>query len=469
MPGSVELKNKRVLVVGLARTGMAVSLFCAARGAVVTATDSRGENEIGTELASLQAARVRLEVGGHVEQTFLEQDLIIPSPGVPADAALLQAARAKGVAIWSEIELAYRFSQGRLIGITGSNGKTTTTSLVEHILKTAGFPTLLAGNIGTPLISSVGRMTPESVTVIELSSFQLELIQSFRPNISVFLNLTPDHLDRHRSMEAYSSAKSQIFKNQTEADFAILNADDSATTPLAPTRPGLYWFSRRQRVAQGAFLSGRDIVFRRDGREETLLKREGVPLPGAHNLENVLASVAAARLAGAEAESIAEGVRSFAGVEHRLEFVAEIGGVHYYNDSKATNVDATLKALDAFPGRIHVILGGKDKGSDYRVLQARLREKAVQALLIGAAAEKIESQIIGSVQIERAGTLARAVEIASRTASAGDIVLLAPACASFDQFENYEHRGRVFKELVHQLADRAEGSQRNRGATSARR
>jgi UDP-N-acetylmuramoylalanine--D-glutamate ligase len=470
MPGPVELKNKRVLVVGLARTGVATALFCAAHGADVTATDSRGEAEIGEEIAKLRAETVKLELGGHQEQTFLEQDLIIPSPGVPADAPLLQAARAKGVTIWSEIELAYRFRRGKLIGITGSNGKTTTTSLVEHILRAASFPTILAGNIGTPLISCVERMTNDTVTVVELSSFQLELIHTFRTDISVFLNLTPDHLDRHHSMELYSKAKARIFENQGEEDFAILNADDPATTPLAPTRPHVYWFSRKQRAAQGAFLRGDDIVFRNDGREEVVLKREEVPLPGAHNLENVLAAIAATRIAGASAKAVAEGVRSFAGVEHRLEFVAEINGVRYYNDSKATNVDATLKALGAFSGRILVILGGKDKGSDYTALQGPLRERAILALLIGAAADKISNQIDGSVAIERAGTLERAVEIASHTARPGDVVLLAPACASFDQFENYEHRGRVFKALVHELKQRAnELPSKNRGATSARR
>ena len=470
MPGPVELKHKRVLVIGAARTGVATALFCMARGAVVTLTDARREPEIGEAAAQLRDAGVRLELGGHDKNTFVQQDLIVPSPGVPADSPLLQAANAAGVPIWSEIELAYRFRKGKLIGITGSNGKTTTTSLVEHILRSASFPTILAGNIGTPLISCVDRMTHDTVTVVELSSFQLELIQEFRPDISVFLNLTPDHLDRHHTMELYRKAKARIFENQREEDFAILNADDADTTPLAPARPHVYWFSRKQRVAQGAFLRGDDIVFRSDGREEIALRRDELPLPGAHNLENVLAAIAATRLAGANAEAVAEGVRSFTGVEHRLEFVREISGVRYYNDSKATNVDATMKALDSFPGRILVILGGKDKGSDYAPLRTPLREKAILALLIGAAADKIANQIDGSVPIERAGTLDRAVEIAWQAARPGDVVLLAPACASFDQFENYEHRGRVFKALVHELQLRVnELPNTNRGATSARR
>jgi UDP-N-acetylmuramoylalanine--D-glutamate ligase len=463
MPNPFELRGKRVLVVGLARTGVATALFCAARGGNVTATDARTESEIGEGIASLRTAGVNLELGGHRENIFLEQDLIVPSPGVPADAPLLQAARAKGITIWSEVELADRFLDGRLIGITGSNGKTTTTSLIEHILKNTGFSTILAGNIGTPLIARVEQTSNATITVAELSSFQLELIETFRPNISVFLNLTADHLDRHHTLEAYGRAKARIFENQTEADSAVLNADDPATAALAPAKPHVYWFSRKQRLAQGACVRENEIVFRHDGEEEAVLNLRDIPLAGAHNVENVLAAVAATRLAGAAPAAIAKGVCSFAGVEHRLEFVAEIAGVRYYNDSKATNVDATLKALDAFPGRILIVLGGKDKGSDYTVLQGPLREKAILALLIGAAAEKIEKQIAGNVAIERAGTIERAVEIASHASRPGDVVLLAPACASFDQFQNYEHRGRVFKDLVHHLERQAAGTTPARG------
>ena len=455
MSASIELRNKRVLVVGLARTGVATALFCAARGARVTATDTRGESELGAAVAELRRAGVGLELAGHRQELIREAELIIPSPGVPADAPLLQSARSKGLTIWSEIELASRFLKGRLIGITGSNGKTTTTSLIEHILKNAGFATILAGNIGRPLISCVEKTSDKTIMVAELSSFQLELIERFRPNISLFLNLTPDHLDRHHTLESYGAAKARIFENQTEADSTVLNADDPGTTPYAPAKPHVFWFSRKQRVAEGAFVKENEVLFRREGIEEKVLKLADIPLAGAHNVENVLAAVAATRLAGAEPASVAKGVRSFAGVEHRLEFVAEIGGVRFYNDSKATNADATRKALDAFPGRILIILGGKDKGSDYTALQAPLREKAILALLIGAAASKIEKQIAGSVAIEQAGTIERAVETAAHAARPGDVILLAPACASFDQFQNYEHRGRVFKELVQQLERQA--------------
>ena len=458
MGNPIELRGKRVLVTGLARTGVATALFCAARGAAVTATDTRSEAELGEHIAELRAAGVAFSLGGHDQRILRNHDLLIPSPGVPADAPLLLAARAMNLTIWSEIELAYRFLRGRLIGITGSNGKTTTTSLAEHILRGAGFATILAGNIGTPLIACVEATREETITVAELSSFQLELIEQFRPDIAVFLNLTPDHLDRHHTLEAYAAAKARIFENQTRQDAAILNVDDPATAPYAPSNPQVFWFSRQQRVEQGAFLSGDEILFRHNEREEIVLRRHDISLVGAHNLENVLAAVAATRLAGAEVAAIARGVKSFAGVAHRLEFVSEIAGVRYYNDSKATNVDATLKALDAFSGRILIILGGKDKGSDYAPLQKPLREKAVLALLIGAAAAKIETQIAGSVAIDRAETLDRAVEIAAHAARPGDVVLLAPACASFDQFQNYEHRGRVFKELVHQLERQAAGA-----------
>jgi UDP-N-acetylmuramoylalanine--D-glutamate ligase len=451
----MELRKKRVLVVGLARTGVATALFCAGHNATVTATETRAESELGDAPAKLRAVGVSLELGGHMEKTFLAQDLIIPSPGVPADDRFLLLARSKGITVWSEIELAYRFLEGKLIGITGSNGKTTTTTLVHHILKAAAMRAYLAGNVGTPLISEVEKMDAGSVAVAELSSFQLELIDKFRPNIGALLNLTPDHLDRHKTMEAYAAAKARIFENQTELDAAILNADDAASLNYAPKKPQVFWFSRQKRVAQGACLHGDEIVVVHDGKEEPVMKAAEIPLAGAHNLENVLAAVTIARLAGVDSATIAKAVKSFAGVEHRLEFVADICGVRYYNDSKATNVDATLKALEAFPGRILVILGGKDKGSDYTVLQKPLRDRAILALLIGAAADKIEMQIAGSVAIERAGTLERAVEAAALAARSGDVVLLAPACASFDQFENYEHRGRVFKQLVHSLETRA--------------
>jgi UDP-N-acetylmuramoylalanine--D-glutamate ligase len=454
----MDLAGKRVLVVGLARTGMATALFAAARGAVVTATEERPEAELAGEAHKLRDAGVALEFGGHTSAWFLEQDLIVVSPGVPAKLPPLELARAHGIPVWSEVELAWRFLRGRLVAITGSNGKTTTTALVGHILKTAGIPVLVGGNIGTPLLSLVESSSDQAVTVAELSSFQLETIEAFRPEVGVLLNLTPDHLDRHASMEEYAHAKARMFENQIERDAAVLNADDPRVAQVVPARPQVFWFSRQKRVASGAFLHDGRIVFRRDGAETVLMRRDEIPLRGEHNLENVLAASVAAVLAGAEPAAVEGGVRTFAGVEHRLEFVAEIGGVGYFNDSKATNVDATLKALEAFSEPLFVILGGKDKGGDFALLREPLQRRARMALLIGAAAEKIASQLAGAVPLERAGTLENAVRLSFERAHPGEIVLLAPACASFDQFQNFEHRGRIFKQLVEQLHGRSAAS-----------
>jgi UDP-N-acetylmuramoylalanine--D-glutamate ligase len=445
------LAGKRVLVVGLARTGIITSLFSAGYGATVTAADEKSESELGDAPAKLRAAGVKLALGAHTPDLFVEQDLIVVSPGVPANLPQLELARARGIRVWSEIELAWRFLRGKLAAITGSNGKTTTTSLVAHILKTAGIATQIGGNIGTPLLALAETSTDSTVTVAEISSFQLETIEAFRPEIGVLLNLTPDHLDRHASFDDYARVKMRLFEYQLERDAAVLNADDPEITRRMPSKPHIYWFSRQKRVAAGAFLLDGQIVFRRDGTETPLARLDEIPLKGEHNVENVLAACAAAYLAGADPAAIANGVKTFQGVEHRLEFVGEISGVSFYNDSKATNVDATLKAIEAFPGPLLVILGGKDKGSPYTPLCEPLRQRARMAILIGAAADKIASDLGDAVEIARAGTLDRAVELAMKNARPGDTVLLAPACASFDQFENYEHRGRVFKQLVAKL------------------
>jgi UDP-N-acetylmuramoylalanine--D-glutamate ligase len=446
-----DLDGKRVLVVGLARTGLVSALFSAAYGAKVTATDERPIPEVAEAAEKLRVAGVKLELGGFVPQTFLEQDLIVVSPGVPAKIEPLENARAKGIPVWSEIELAWRFLRGKLVAITGSNGKTTTTSLVAHILKTSNVPTLIGGNIGTPLLALVETSVDTSVTVAEISSFQLETIDSFRPEIGVLLNLTPDHLDRHITFEEYAGAKMRMFENQLEKDIALLNADDPEVTKRMPAKPKIFWFSRQKRVATGAFLRDDQIIFRHEGSEVELARLADIQLRGQHNVENVLASCAAAYLAGAVPAAIAAGVKSFRGVEHRLEFVAELSGVQYYNDSKATNVDAAVKAVEAFPGPLVVILGGRDKGSPYAPLRELLHERARLALLIGESAEKIAADLGDAVAFENAGTLQQALHIAARHVQPGDTVLLAPACSSFDQFENYEHRGRAFKELVAQM------------------
>lgn len=445
----MELKNKRVLVVGLGRSGAASAFFLQDHGAKVTVSDEKSEAQLQNEIAALLDRGVSIETGRHGERTFRDQDLIVVSPGVPSDQAQLQQARTLGIPVIGEVELAFCFLEGRVIAITGSNGKTTTTTLVGEILSKSGKKTLVGGNIGTPVISLAAQSAPDTVTVLEISSFQLETIRQFRPWIAAILNVTPDHLDRHRTFQAYVDAKARIFENQQAGDFAVLNADDPTCAMLQGKVKGtLEWFSRKQAVESGAFLQGDQIVFRQGGKDQAVLSRQDIQLKGAHNLENVLAAVAIGMLAGCAPGDIKKAVSEFRAVEHRLELVATVNGVSFYNDSKATNVDATVKALESFPGNIHLILGGKDKGSDYTTLNALLRERAKAAYLIGAAAEKIASQVQGAASIVRSGTLDRAVRQAFEAAKSGDVVLLAPACASFDQFENYEHRGRVFKELV---------------------
>jgi len=449
----MDLNNKRVLVVGLGKSGVASALFLKARGARVTVSDSKPEAELRDEILLLLDHGITVETGGHGDRTFRGQDLIVVSPGVPIDAPQLVQARNLGERVIGEIELAAQFLAGSIVAITGANGKTTTTSLAGEIVAAGKFSTLVGGNIGTPAISFVDRAGPATWTVLEVSSFQLETIVEFRPRIAVILNITPDHLDRHKTFDNYVNAKARIFENQRADDFTVLNADDPITAGLSDrTRAQLFWFSRKKEIEKGAFLRGTQVYFRDGHGEREIMPLAEVPLKGAHNLENVLAGIAIGMLVGCQPEQIRAAVRTFKAVEHRLEFVARVAGVDYYNDSKATNVDATIKALESFPANIHLILGGKDKGSDYTVLNDLLRQRVKRVYTIGAAAAKIESQIQGASEVEQAETLENAVRRASEAAVAGDVVLLAPACASFDQFQSYEHRGRVFKEIVHSLA-----------------
>lgn len=452
----MELKNKKVLVVGAGRSGLATALFLRNLGAQVTVSDIRSADMLAKEIPYLLDAGVMVEAGGHGMLTFRRQDLIVVSPGVPYDTPELAYARDHGLPVLGELELAAHFLRGPVLAITGSNGKTTTTSLCGQVLQASGNPALVGGNIGVPVISLVEQSTPQGWNVLEVSSFQLETTVDFRPRIAVILNITPDHLDRHGSMENYIAAKERIFANQTAEDFLVLNADDPITQRAAArAHSQVFWTSRKRAVRQGAFVYQDAVVFRASEQSaaEAVMPVAEVPLKGAHNVENVLATVCAARLAGVPAETVRSAVASFRAVEHRLEFVANINGVDYYNDSKATNVDATMKALAAFAGGVHLVLGGKDKDSDYRLLVPLLQERARAVYTIGAAAEKITRHIAGTVPLHACGTLQAAVEMASSMAKAGDVVLLAPACSSFDQFENYEHRGRTFKELVLALRD----------------
>jgi UDP-N-acetylmuramoylalanine--D-glutamate ligase len=450
----LNLKNQRVLVVGLGKSGVASALFLKGRGARVTVSDSKSQDELRGEIPKLLDAGITVETGGHGERTFGGQELIVVSPGVPVDVPQLEQARALGIPVIGEIELAARFLKGRIVAITGSNGKTTTTALTGEVISMGGWESLVGGNIGTAAISLVEESTEDSYVVLEVSSFQLETIQTFHPFIAVVLNITPDHLDRHSTFQAYVDAKARIFENQTGEDLAVLNADDPTCVGLASrTRARKIWFSRKKEVEAGAYVRDDWIVYRDGSEERELMPVSEIKLKGAHNLENVLAAVCVGMLTETEPHRIQRAVQEFKAVEHRLEYVATVRGVEFYNDSKATNVDATIKALESFPANIHLILGGKDKGSDYTVLKPLLKERVRRVYTIGAAAEKIESHLGGAVEVVHAGTLEAAVKRASAWAQSGDVVLLAPACASFDQFENYEHRGRVFKQTVQALAE----------------
>jgi UDP-N-acetylmuramoylalanine--D-glutamate ligase len=442
----MELKGTHALVVGLKKSGMASVEFLSRRGAVVRSTDLKPLDQLPGAAELL--ARLDIPFTQQTPEVFEGCSLIVLSPDVPADLPPLVEARRRGARVIGEVELAGPFLKGRTIGITGSNGKTTTTSLIGHILRESGVPVQVGGNIGTAVTGMVESSREDGWNVLELSSFQLETISEFRAHIGLALNVTQNHLDRHHTFEAYAAAKGRLFETQQAGDFAVLNAEDPVCVEYAGrTAATAQWFSSRRKVAPGAHLCADKLVL--DG---ALLMTAGeIPIRGRHNIENVLAAAIAAARAGVEHASIASAVRTFRAVEHRLEFVRRVGGVDFYNDSKATSVDATLKALDAFDGGLWVILGGKDKGLDYSVLREPLAAKARAVLLIGAAAAKIGEQLNGAVPLVEAKTIDAAVGYGYQHAGHGDTVLLAPACASFDQFRSFEHRGEVFKQIVNQL------------------
>ncbi len=448
----MDVEGKHILVVGLARSGLAAAQILARRGAVVTVTDRKPPSEFGDILAGLLKDKVGLELGVQREETFLRHQAIVISPGVPWDLPELEAARGHKIPIYPEVEVATWFLEGTMVGVTGSNGKTTTTTLLGNMLSASGFPTFVGGNIGNALSSAVGQAPPGTKFVTELSSFQLEAIHDLHPQVAVMLNLSPNHLDRHQSLEYYANAKRQIFRNQSEKDFAVLNADDPWVAGLraeVPSRPVL--FSRRRELSNGVFVSAGKVYYRVRHLERVLFETRDVPVRGDFNLEDVLAATTAACVLGVDFTAIRKAVRDFKAVEHRLEFVREIQGVQFYNNSKATSVDATLKSLGAFERGVHLIMGGKDKGAPYTPLLPLIKNRVREILLIGAAAPTIAAQLSGSTELVQAGDLATAVNEAFAHAKPGDTVLLAPACSSFDQFKDYEQRGRVFKELVNRL------------------
>lgn len=458
-----DFRGKRVTVVGLARSGVAACKALADRGARVQGTDRLPREQLRGDLTVLESRGVRLATGGHRAEDFLDADLIVISPGVPTDMELLVQARARGVPVWAEVELASRLTSARFLGITGTNGKSTTTSVLGVMLEAAGFPVVVAGNIGTALCEVVPTLGPSDWVVAELSSFQLETIVTFRPHVAVLLNLAPDHLDRYADAADYYAAKARIFMNQAPEDFAVLNADDPPTLESARgLRSRTHLFSRVRTVGDGAFVRGGRLVIRRDGRTEAACGVAEIRIQGLHNLENSLAAAAAASAIGVPAAAIGDALRRFPGLPHRLELVAESGGVRYVNDSKGTNVGAVIKSLESYAGGVILIAGGKDKGGDFAPLRPLVAARVKTLLLLGQARGAIRTQLAGACPIEDVPTLEAAVHRAAEIAAAGDTVLLSPACASFDMFRDFEHRGDVFRETARALAARRETGGRTR-------
>ncbi len=451
---SPRLIGARVVVVGAARSGLALSRFLLSRQASVVLTDVKDAAALGPEVAALGRDGVKLELGGHDSKTFLSADLIAVSPGVPLTLPPLASARAAEVRVVAEVEVASWFLKGIVIGITGTNGKSTTTALAAHLLSHAGLKATACGNIGTPLTEMIARDSADHYYVVELSSFQLEGIESFRPWIGALLNLTPDHQDRYPTPQSYYQAKCRLFLNQGRADHAILNRDDPEVWGLESTiRARVHPFSRSFDLTEGACLKEDAIVVRRQGREIRALPLAASPLFGAHNIENVMAALLITDLCGVPLPKAAQGMRTFRGLPHRLEKVREIGGVAYYNDSKATNVGATAKSLLSFPGKVVLILGGKDKGGDFAELAPLIHERVTTLVLMGKARDAIAAQLGPTGPRISVETMAEAVEAARAAAPPGGVVLLAPACASFDQYANFEERGEHFRKLVLALGD----------------
>ncbi len=445
---------------GAARSGIASAQFLAARGAIVALNDAKPFEQWSSEAQALKAQGIGC-LPGDVPSWLLDQtDLVVVSPGVPTLAIPIRYAERAGAETIGEIELASRFLKGRVVAITGTNGKTTTTSLIGELLKDAGLQTQVGGNIGTPLISLVERSREDGWTVVEVSSFQLETIREFHPQVALALNVTPNHMDRYESLTEYAAAKHRIFMNQEPGDVAVLNADDEIVSSWAAgLRAHVVSFSVKQHLEEGLFLRGRDIVSRTRAAEKTLMSRDDMNLRGLHNVENVMAALAAGLACGAGPESMRETVARFQPVEHRLEFVSEIEGVKFYNDSKATSVDATVKALEAFaedPGKVVLILGGRGKKAPYAPLGSLVREKVRKLILIGEDADTVARELGEFAPSGFAQDMKEAVSVSLDAAEKGDSVLLAPACASFDMFESFEHRGRVFKEEVQSLQSKVQ-------------
>lgn len=448
----MELRGRRVVIVGLARTGEALATFLLDEGARVLISDSRPRPALEPAASRHESRGAVIEAGGHVPATFFGADLIIPSPGVPRLDVILEARR-RGVPVITEIELAYRFLKGTLVGITGTNGKSTTSTLIHALLRDAGRDAVLAGNIGTPLLSFIRDGRPERVYVTEISSFQLEYIERFKVRLAVYLNLSPNHLDWHGAFGDYAAAKAKLVRGLGADDLAVLNADDEAVWGLREAGPfRACGFSRRGEVERGAFLRGGEIVLRLEGTEEVLMPAAEIALFGAHNRDNVMAAALAGRLLGVPVEGMRETIRTFRGLAHRLEPVLTTGGVAFVNDSKATTVEAAIKAVESFEAPIVLILGGKDKGTDFAPLRSALAGRVRAIVLVGLAKDKIRRALDGAAPMTDVRDYREAVEAAYEAARPGDVVLLAPACTSWDMFTDFEQRGEAFKAEVRRLA-----------------
>ena len=449
----MELETKKILVVGLARTGVAVARFLAEQGADVTVTDMKDHDALAGFLAELGDLPINFQLGVHDKHTFLMADLIVVSPGVPMDIKPLLLARSQKRTIISEIELAAAYITAPMIAITGTNGKTTTTTLTGEIFRACGFATFVGGNIGNPLIELVTSGEEAARVVVELSSFQLEGISSFRPRVAVLLNITEDHLDRYATFRDYIDAKVRIFENQTADDFAILNMDDPLVAACAKgLRAQVVPFSRERELSAGIFHRDGTITFRWEGREERF-PTAGLKLKGVHNLDNVMAAVASTLLMGCDADCVQAVLESFPGLHYRMELVGNAGGVPWYNDSKGTNVGSVVKSLESFAGGVTLIAGGRDKGGDYGPLAKLVRERVAHLILIGEAKEKIRAALGSLTDTRLAGSLEEAVTLAHRLTGPGGVVLFSPACSSFDMFRNYEERGDRFSALVHAIEE----------------
>jgi UDP-N-acetylmuramoylalanine--D-glutamate ligase len=449
----VELSGKKVFIIGAARSGIAAARFLVERGATVALNDRKPLDQWSPEALALKESEVGLLPGDPPSWLLDQIELVVVSPGVPANIIPIRYAERAGAEVIGEVELAARYLKGHIVAITGSNGKTTTTSLIGELLRDAGLPAVqVGGNIGKALISMVEGSREDGWTVVELSSFQLETIKTLRPAIAIVLNVTPNHMDRYETFNDYAAAKHRIFMNQTADDVAVLNADDETVSSWARgLRAKVMWFSVRRELGDtGVFLRGRELMFG----DQVLLRVDDLKLRGLHNVENVAAAFAAGIAAGASIESMAATAKQFNPVEHRLEFVAEIDGVRFYNDSKATSVDATVKALEAFAqdaGKIVLILGGRGKKAPYEPLASLVKSNVRKLVLIGEDADTIASELGEFAPSERATDMNDAVARSFKSAEKGDVVLLAPACASFDMFESFEQRGKVFKAEVVQL------------------